>query len=346
MKKILLFLMLFNILLGNKVKLIEKEGKFYKEGKLFTGVKVDEERKKTASNFEYSDTIYTYEEGTLVKRKKVVYEERMMGLTNEFLVDQVTAIYNWDYKKKIIYYQKFLDGLLVNEGAYDFTYRKIGVWKEYIEGELLASTFDYDMYNIYIDSKEEGNYTINQKEWDKFDKNIKYKKFIKYFNENEEEFEPASDFDFITFNGKMRIFLGDNLINEYIYQNGFVIENRSFYLNGRIKTEIVVKKIGIGPFKKWKGFQREFFINGNIKEEVTVTYKTVFNTPLDKLSNSFNPSNMNSTSVGIVEGVSYSGPFRQYYSNGQLAVEGEDYRKSQDIRKLKVYNREGKRIFH
>lgn len=346
MKKILIFLMLYSLLLGNKVRLEEREGKFYKENKLFTGVVVDESRKKSASIFEYSDTVYTYEDGVLVNRKKIVYEERMIGYTNEFLVDQVSAIYNWDYENNLIYYKNYLDGLLIREGTYDFTYKKVGIWKEYIEGKLLHSTFDYDMYNEYVKNRPEGDFTIDKKEWDKFDKEFEYESYSRFFDENGEEFELEAEFDFGTFNGMMKIYLEDQIINEYKYQNGFVVENKSYYLNGNLKNEIILEEKGMGPFKKWKGYQRDYFADGKLKEEVSVTYKMVMRTPLDNLSDSFNPSNMKSGNIGIVESVSYSGPFRQFYSNGKLAVEGEDYQTSQDIKSLKVYDREGKRIFY
>lgn len=346
MKKIFIFLMLYSFIFGNKVKLLEKEGRYYKEGKLFTGVVVDEAREKKASSFTYSDTVYTYEDGVLVDRRRLSYEERMIGYTNEFLVDQISALYTWDYEKNQINFKRYMDSLLVEEGTYDFTYKKIGVWKEYLEGELLLSTFDYDLYNEYVNKKPDGDFTINQDEWDKFDKKYTYENINKFFDEYGKEFVLDEEFDFSTFNGSMKIYLNEKIINEYVYKDGFVVENKTFYLNGNIKNEIIVEESGIGPFKTWKGFQRDYFSDGKLKEEVSVTYKMTVKTPIDNFRGTFNPSNMNSSSVGLVESVSYAGPFKQFYSNGQLAVEGEDYRTSQDIKTLKVYDREGKRIFY
>ncbi len=339
MRILLFFILTLNILYSQN--LIEKNGKFYENKKLYTG----EIKKEKFFLNRFNEEITTYKNGDIIAKKRYVYEQNQVGYTNKYIKDLISSKYIWDFNKNRILYKGYYLGKLRDEGFFDFKFKKVGIWKSYSYGDLLTEEFNYELYNEYFSNKDD--FYVPKERWQEFEKKYEYKESSVYYDEKGNLFIPDKDFKYSTFNGTVKHLVNEKPILSYKYKDGFCYENIEYFYSGKKKSEMILEEKEFGFFKKkkWVGVLKNYYYNGNVKEEFTITIGKAYRSELDVLSSSFNPANTKSLSTGTYETFSTSGSFKQYYSNGQLMVEGENYNKSNDILQLKVYDKKGNRIF-
>ncbi len=338
-KVISLYLFMTAIIWGQNIELTMKNDRFYHKGELYTGI-VKEEKFFIRR---FTDVITTYENGILTAKKKLIYEEKMIGYTGKYVKDNIAGEYTWDFDNKRIKYRGYVKGALITEGYYNYEFKKIGIWRKYLDGVLLLEEFNYDLLNENNRKSNEVLREISEKEMKKIKTIYPYKENIQWFNSEGKIFEIGDSFDLTNFTGTMKRKINGVLVDLFRYKKGVCYEIRTFFYNGGPKHEMALKKkkFGIGC----NGYQRDYYYNGNIEENITVSVGRGYTGPLAAFKSSFNPTGLGRRSVGFHESVSYSGPFRQYYSNGQLMVEGDDYNRSQNVENLTIYDISGNRIF-
>ena len=339
LKFIYLYLFIAGTIFGQNIELAERNGRFYYKGELYTG----EVRRERYFIRRFTDEITLYERGLPTAKKRLVYEEKMMGLTGRYAKDLVAGEYTWDFDREVIKYKGYVKGMLVTEGYYSYELKKIGIWKKYLGGTLLIEEFNHDLLNENNSKSNEVFRKISEEEMKEIKLMHPYKESFQVFNSEGEIVKLDEDFDLNNFTGTMEKKINGNIIDISRYRDGFCYEITSYYYNGGLKFQMVLNKRSFG--RGYRGYQREYYYNGNIEEEVTVTAGRGYTGPLAAFKSSFNPTGNGRRSVGMHDTISYSGPFKQYYSNGQLMVQGENYNGSQDMEKLTIYDIDGQRIF-
>lgn len=275
-------------------------------------------------------------------RKRLVYEEKMIGLTGRYVKDLVASEYTWDFDKERINYKGYVKGMLVTEGYYSYEFKKIGIWKKYLGGTLLIEEFNHDLLNKNNRESKEVFRKISEEEMKEIKIIHPYNKCFQVFNSEGEVIELDERFDLNDFNGTMEKRINRALINISRYRDGVCYEITSYYYNGGLEFQMILNKRSFG--RGYRGYQRDYYYNGNVEEEVTVSVGRGYTGPLAAFKSSFNPTGNGRRSVGMHDTISYSGPFKQYYSNGQLMAQGDNYNKSQDIQELTIYDIGGHRI--
>lgn len=321
------------------INLSMKNDKFYYKEEVYTGVVKEE---KSFARY-FTDTITTYEKGVIIAKKRLIYEDKMIGYTGKRVKDTVSGVYTWDFDNKRIKYKGYVKGMLTTEGDYNYDFKKIGVWKKYLDEILLIEEFNHDLLNANNRKSKEVFRKISEEEMGKIKITYPYEKNTEWFNSKDERFEIDDSFDIDNFTGTMKIKINGALTELYKYNEGVCYETRTFYYNKGPRHEMVLEKNKFGS--GYTGYQRDYYYNGNIEEELTVTLGRGYTSPLEAFKTSFNPTGLGQRSVGFNETFSYSGPFKQYYSNGQLMVEGENYRDSQNVEDLIIYDIKGNRLY-
>ncbi len=337
-KFVYLYFFIVVTIFGQSIELLEKNGKFYYEGKLYTG----EVKKERFFIRRFTDEITKYEKGLPIGKKRLVYEEKMIGFTGKYVKDLVAGEYIWDFDREVIKYNGYVKGMLVTEGYYNYELKKIGIWKKYLGGTLLIEEFNHDLLNENNKKSNEVFRKISEEEMNKIKVIHPYKESFKVFNSQGEVIKLDENFDLNNFTGTMEKRINGNIMDISRYRDGVCYEITSYYYNGGLQFQMVLNKRSFG--RGYRGYQRDYYYNGNVKEEVTVTTGRSYTGPLAAFKSSFNPTGNGRRSVGMHDTISYSGPFKQYYSNGQLMVQGENYNRSQDMEKLIIYDVNGQRI--
>lgn len=334
---ILVYLFIFIHLFAEEIQLKEADGKYYYKNELYTGEKSEQKENRET----IYETVSIYSRGELVEETKLVYDKEYIGNTFKEVKGILLSIRKKDFqKKKIDTTNYYLDGSLKSEGAYDFKFDKIGIWNYYTKGDLLVKAVDYDLGRKNNEGK-----SFTDKYDDSHIKEINYpdESIIKDIDGN--ALEIGKEFTLDNFSGSFEIFTNGKLTFKLVYDQGMIMESYSYFYNGQISYEkkLELKKGFFG--KKWVGVEKNYYYNGNIKMEQGLSQKWKNTSSLDLLKDSldFNPSKMKTLSSGRYVSYSYRYPFKQYYDNGQLMVEGDNYTENK-IEDLKVYDREGNLI--
>lgn len=103
------------------IDLSMKNDKFYYKEEVYTGVVKEE---KSFARY-FTDTITTYEKGIVIAKKRLVYEDKMIGYTGIRVKDTVAGEYTWDFDNKRIKYRGYVKGMLTTEGDYNYDLKKL-----------------------------------------------------------------------------------------------------------------------------------------------------------------------------------------------------------------------------